>query len=190
MIVEHQFFNRDFFFPDWKIKHLFLGTFNPIGGQNVPYFYGRQTNYTWSVLSEIFQVDFRNLLDNDFESFIKALQKHEIACMDMIRQVEFDENQINFNNIIGNGYKDSNIINNSVNRIYNTKSIQDIILNNPDINVYTTWGNGSSLLNWVNEINLIQNKVNLVSPSRAARVPTGVNKYQYILEDWNNKINL
>lgn len=190
MIVEHQFLNEAFFCPNWKIKHLFLGTFNPNGGENIGYFYGRSANYTWRVLSEIFQVNFRNLLEHDFEGFIKALQKHQIACMDMIRQVEFDENNININNIIGNGYKDSKIINNNVIRHYNTENIQQIIINNPDLNVYTTWGNGSPLLNWVNEINLIQNKINLVSPSRAARVPKGLSKFNYILNDWNNKIIL
>lgn len=190
MEVQHQLINQDFFFPDWKIKHLFLGTFNPNGGQEVRYFYGRHSNYTWLLLTEIFGINFRELLDNDFNSFINELKNNSIACMDMIKSIEFNENEVDINNIIGNGYKDSNIINNSVIRHYNTESIQKVIANNQNVKIYSTWGRGSALMNWVNEVDLIQNRINLTSPSRAARVPLGVDKFQYILNDWNNKIIL
>lgn len=190
MIVEHQLVNDDIFYPNWNLKYLFLGTFNPQGGRNVRYFYARQSNYTWDVLSEIFDVNFRYLLDNDFGKFKKELIIHGIACMDMISNVEFNELEINLEDITGNGYSDSKIINKRVARVYNTNSIQEIINNNPDVKIYTTWGKGKKLLNWVNEVNLIQNKIQLVSPSRAARVPAGENKFQFIVDNWRNNIEL
>ncbi|WP_289060370.1 hypothetical protein [uncultured Zobellia sp.] len=56
--INHQFLNMPFYTPDWEISHLFLGTFNPEGGDNVNYFYGRSKNKTWKLLSEIFNEDF------------------------------------------------------------------------------------------------------------------------------------
>ncbi len=40
--ISHQLANEKFFIPDWPLKHLFLGTFNPSGGETVSYFYGRK----------------------------------------------------------------------------------------------------------------------------------------------------
>ena len=53
--ILHQFSDKDFYIPKWKIKHLFIGTFNPKGGEKVKYYYGRETNKTWKILSEIFK---------------------------------------------------------------------------------------------------------------------------------------
>jgi hypothetical protein len=40
----HQFLNSKFFFPNWKIQTLVLGTFNPSCGDETDYFYGRCQN--------------------------------------------------------------------------------------------------------------------------------------------------
>ncbi len=37
----HQLYSETYYVPNWPIKHLFLGTFNPEGGEKVPYYYGR-----------------------------------------------------------------------------------------------------------------------------------------------------
>lgn len=186
MIIEHQFVNKHFFMPNWKIKYLFIGTFNPEGGQKVNYFYGRESNYTWKILSEIFEDDFNPTKDDFFDK----LCKHKIACVDIIEKVKFDENKYNKDRVIGKGYKDSNIINTKVTRTYTTEKILNLIEENPEVKVFTTWGKGSNLRNWKDEIGKISNKINLVSPSRAAKVPKGMKKEDYIFDDWNSKIKI
>lgn len=45
-LINHQFINEPFFLPNWEVKHLLIGTFNPEkiseGGVSVNYYYGRQ----------------------------------------------------------------------------------------------------------------------------------------------------
>ena len=92
--------------------------------------------------------------------------------------------------ITGKGCKDSEIINSSVIRHYNTKVILKIKNQNKGINIYSTYGKGSSLIIWQHEMNKIGKKIHLVFPSLAARVPKRKNKYVYMLSDWRSKINL
>lgn len=189
MTESHQFLSEEFFIPTWKVKYLFLGTFNPAGGEKVNYFYGRESNYTWKILSEIFETNFNPYLKSDLDIFINFLKSKGIACMDIIREVSFDENNYDSRKVQGQGYKDSNIINKKVARIYNTSAIIAIIKANPAIRVFSTWGNGSDFKEWQIEIGKINNVINLKSPSRAARVPKGVVKFNYILQDWKSKIS-
>ena len=185
--IKHQLLDSSFFIPNWPVKYLFLGTFNPKGGETVPYFYGRNRNQAWKLLSEIFQTE----LNPNSKVFFDKLEKLGIACMDMIQVVELDETLKEF--VIGKGYSDSKIINNSVKRIYNSENIIDVIKKNPGIKVYSTWGKGLPLKNWVEEIAKIE-KVNpimkLVSPSMVARVPEGAEKYDYMISNWKNNISL
>jgi hypothetical protein len=181
-IIEHQFKKENFFIPKWGIKHLFIGTFNPSGGEGVNYYYGRERNKTWELLSVIFKEE----LDPKTSDFSIKLKKHGIACMDLIDTVKADKNQIS--KILGEGYKDSEIINNSVKREYNTKQILNVINSNPSIKVYSTWGKGSILKEWVDEVDKIENIIRLVSPSMAAKVPKGNKKFEYMIEDWTQKI--
>jgi hypothetical protein len=173
--------------PKWEVKHLFIGTFNPEGGDPVSYFYGREKNFFWKLLSEIFNEDFNPKSTN----FIQLLEQHKIACMDMIQSIqrndkkEFSREELE--NITGKGYSDSKIINGSIIREYKTLEIQGIIAKNK-CHVYSTWGTGSTLKNWKNETDKISFTANLVSPSPVARVPKGVSKYCYVLNDWRNKI--
>jgi hypothetical protein len=175
--------------PNWEVEHLFIGTFNPIGGDSVSYFYGREKNFSWKVLSEIFNEDFNPKAADFFE----LLVKHKIACIDIIQSVvrndnrEFSAEQLS--DIVGKGYSDSKIINGSIRREYNTVEIQKIIMTN-NCKVYSTWGRGSNLKDWINEIQKISFTANLVSPSPVARVPKGESKYNYVLNDWRNKIIL
>lgn len=180
----HQFSEKNFYLPKWKIKHLFIGTFNPLGGEKVNYYYGRDKNQTWNLLSDIFKEKFNPKNDD----FFYLLEKHGIACMDLIHSIEFDENEKEY--IVGKGYQDSKIINNRVKRVYNTSEILSIIEKNPGIQTYSTWGKGSIIKNWMFEVNKIPNLKSLVSPSFAAKVSKGVEKYPYMLDDWSSKINL
>ena len=184
MKISHQLIHLN---PNWALKHLFIGTFNPEGGENVPYFYGREKNLFWKILSEIFNENF-NPHSPDFFDLIK---KHGIACIDMIESVrrldgkEFSTQESE--SLMGKGYSDTKIINGIIKREYKTFQIHNIIESN-NCNVYSTWGKGSNLKDWKNEINKIPFTANLVSPSPVARVPKGINKYEYILNDWRNKI--
>jgi len=178
--IKHQLKNKSI--PEWDIQYLFIGTFNPDGGEKVKYYYGRTKNQTWKILSSIFCDSF----NVNEKSFFDKLKKHKIACVDMINKVTASKERIN--KIIGDGYKDSEIINLSVIREYNTQTIIDIIKKNNGVKVFTTFGNGSSLTEWKKEVEKLGKVIALVSPSLAARVPKGKNKYDFMLCDWKSKI--
>jgi hypothetical protein len=185
--IVQQLIDQAYFVPQWKIKHLFLGTFNPAGGEAVSYFYGRQKNFTWKILNEIFLNEFKNSDLNLRSDFFEKLEANEIACMDMIRSVQIAEQYAHL--VTGKGYSDSKIINNKVIREYNTIWINKVIIANPGIKVYSTWGTGSILSNWVRELAKLEAPViGLKSPSPVARVPSGTEKYNYVLADWRSKI--
>lgn len=184
MEIEHQLKHRDFYIPNWPLKYLFLGTFNPSGGEEVNYYYGRGRNRLWELLSNIFSTN----LDPRRGDFLSTLKTYKIGCMDMIDSISIPENQLDF--VLGKGYQDSKIINNKVERMYNTKTILRVIERNHNIKVYSTWGKGSTLKEWKNEVNKITDLASLASPSMAARVPKGELKYEYMLRDWRDKIKL
>lgn len=179
--IKHQLKNNHL--PKWEVKYLFIGTFNPAGGEKVNYYYGRDKNQTWKLLSNIFCEEF----DPNSKTFFELLKKHKIACIDMINMVNASREQIN--KITGKGYKDSELINSSVKREYNTSNILKLIERNHGINIYTTWGKGSNLAEWKDEVSRLGKVTNLVSPSLAARVPKGSNKFEYMLNDWKGKID-
>lgn len=183
--IEHQLSSKDYYIPNWPVKHLFLGTFNPTGGDKVNYHYGRNRNQLWPLLREITGSEFNLEIRSEF---FEDLKHHGIACMDMIHSVSVPADKID--HVLGKGYNDSKIINGYTNREYNTPSIQEVIQNNTNIRVYSTWGKGQSLKEWQNEVAKIQGVVPLVSPSMAARVPKGANKFEFMLKDWKTKIKI
>lgn len=178
--IKHQLKNN--IIPDWQIEHLFVGTFNPEGGERVQYYYGRDKNQAWKILSIIFHVEF----DPKGSSFFENLKNKKIACVDMINKIIAPAEKIE--SILGKGYKDTEIINSTVKRVYNTDTVLEIIKKNSQIKVYTTFGKGSSLREWKKEIEKIGPVINLVSPSLAAKVPKGSKKFDYILSDWSRKV--
>ena len=78
---------------------------------------------------------------------------------------------------------------NSIRPIYNTNIINQLSKSNPNLKIFTTWGKGPNLKEWRLEVNKINVNSNLLSPSMAARVPKGVNKFQYVLNNWKEKFN-
>ena len=64
----------------------------------------------------------------------------------MINKVSASKEKVD--KITGKGYKDSEIINSSVIRHYNTKVILEIKKQNKGINIYSTYGKGSTLKEW------------------------------------------
>ncbi|HAI17360.1 MAG: hypothetical protein CMP05_11880 [Xanthomarina sp.] len=184
--VKHQLADKEFYVPTWSLKYLFIGTFNPKGGEEVEYYYGRERNQFWPLLREIFGGEF-NLYNK--ETFFNELKKYGIGCMDMIKELDVPENKLI--NVQGKGYKDSKIINTCLDRFYNTESINTVIAKNKGVKVYTTWGTGSKLKEWRSEVGKIESTVvELKSPSMAARVPKGEKKFEYMLNDWSSKINI
>jgi hypothetical protein len=183
--VKHQLANKDFYIPQWPVKHLFLGTFNPEGGDPVHYYYGRSKNQLWPLLRELTGSDFQ--LD-DSTTFFSDLKNHGIACMDMIHAVSVPDEDLDY--VFGKGYSDTKIINGYTEREYNTSKINQVIEQNPGVKVYSTWGKGQPLMEWTNEVAKIEGIVPLASPSMAARIPKGEKKFGYMLNDWSSKIEI
>lgn len=183
--VVHQLAGNDYYVPHWPIKYLFLGTFNPEGGDKVNYYYGREKNQFWPILRELtgLELDLNNPL-----KFLKEIQVYGIGCMDMIHSLNVPETEIQY--VTGKGFSDAKIINGSVNRDYNTARINQLIKENKGIQVFSTWGQGSNLKEWRNEVEKIQGIIPLVSPSVAARVPKGTKKFEFMVDDWRSKFDL
>ncbi|WP_417607975.1 hypothetical protein [Owenweeksia hongkongensis] len=181
--VKHQLATKEYYIPDWPVKHLFLGTFNPEGGEKVNYYYGRARNKFWPLLRELTEAKFQL---NNTQEFFAELKHHGIACMDMIDTVNVPEERLG--KVLGKGYSDATIINGYTEREYNTKAIQKLIGSNPGIKVYSTWGKGQQLMEWKGEIAKVEGLIPLVSPSMAAWVPKGTDKFEFMLADWESKI--
>ena len=182
--VIHQLAAKEYYVPSWSIKYLFLGTFNPLGGDEVNYYYGRDKNKFWPLLRELTGLE---LNINNPDKFLKEIKENGIGCMDMIHSLAVPETEIQY--VTGKGFSDSKIINNRVIREYNTVRINHLISANEGVQVFSTWGKGSKLKEWRNEVEKLQGVIPLVSPSMAARVPRGTNKFSYMLNDWRSKID-
>jgi hypothetical protein len=98
--IKHQLLINQNYIPSWDINYLLVGTFNPSGGEQVNYYYGRKTNMTWKLISTIFGEE----INPNNSNFIGLLKKHKIGCIDLISSVTCDEAKIP--QIIGNGYSD------------------------------------------------------------------------------------
>jgi len=84
-------------FPNWKIDHLFIGTFNPKWDRpnkiNAAYFYGRSA-YFWNTTSIFFEDREYAYGWNDQDAMIKFSQKHRIGFTDLICSIQdADENK-------------------------------------------------------------------------------------------------
>ena len=183
--VVHQFANRDFYKPYWRVKYLFIGTFNPKGGKTVNYYYGRQRNQFWKLLSEIMGM---KLEPNDKEEFFERIKDLGIACMDMIHSVELPDSKLEY--VKGKGYSDVKIINGYSKREYNTELINSVVERNQDVKVFSTWGKGPNLKEWRCELSKLNRYTKLVSPSMAAKVPKDEIKFDYMLRKWKETIDI
>ena len=131
MQINHQLLSKDYFIPNWKCNTLFLGTFNPAGGEQVNYFYGRNTNNFWKAISRLFNMPedhFHKLMVKNFGEFIQFMKDNEFGCVDIIRSVVVNKDCED--NIIGKGYSDQNLFNMThVARNYNFEEIENYIIN-------------------------------------------------------------
>jgi hypothetical protein len=137
MIIEHQFLNTEYFFPNWKIKILFLGTFNPICGEQLDYYYRRSSNGFWKILKHYDKTDIYNF--NEFNNLKKFMIDKKFGCVDVIRRITFPDKDKD--KICGNGYTDNNLFKTKeYYREYNFEEIKKFILKNKVNNIFTTWG--------------------------------------------------
>lgn len=176
MIRKHQFYNRDFFTPKWDVKYLFIGTFNPQGGKEVPYFYGRIKNKFWKKVGVIFNDDF-NPNDGDF---FQKLKKYKIACMDFIEEIEYQE--LLDKDIVGNGYKDSKLFLKSVKKTYSKDKIIRTIKENNLTKVFFTRkpsGFRKQQKKIMDEISTYAEVIYLSSPSPMAKIQGNSNDSNY-----------
>ena len=180
-VIKHQLSNQ---LPNYPIRILLLGTFNPEGGENVIVHYGRKKNQTWPLLSKIFLEKFN---PND-ERIHEKMRRFGIACIDMIQSVEVESTKLN--DVTGNGYKDTELFRSNVKRNYiDLNSLVKFLEDNPNVCVFSTWGEGSSFnTEFKNIIKGIPRLQKLVSPSLAARVPLGTDKLKNMEDDWTKKI--
>lgn len=137
MIIEHQFLHSEYFFPNWKVNILFIGTFNPICGEQLDYYYRRSSNGFWKILKHYDENEIYNFTDfNHLKSF---MIDNKFGCVDVIRSVSFPD--VDRPKICGKGYTDNNLFKTKLySREYNFEQIKKFILDNKVKNVFTTWG--------------------------------------------------
>lgn len=156
MKIEHQFLHKDFFKPNWKADILVLGTFNPDGGKEVDYFYGRNRNKFWKAILLTFKLNDNSL--TTFEDKLTFLMKHRIACMDMIQKVKV--NNPNKKTDITNDYRDQKLFggirDKSLERVYNTQNIKSYLEKFEPKKVIHTWGKRKNPVEFKNEISEIK----------------------------------
>lgn len=139
--IRHQFENQDWFIPNWKLKILILGTFNPECGHRVEYFYGRKKNQLWPLMSDCLG---RELNPNHGDQFFTALKEEGIGCMDILRSIHVPEERKD--EICGKGYSDQKLFRGTNQRTYMTDEILGVVERNPEICILPTWGKGQSFL--------------------------------------------
>jgi len=195
MACQHRFKNE--LLPNWKIKYLFIGTFNPEWNNknnNAAYFYGRNTNDFWYIMPQVFNND--SLMDKkyrtDKECLIKFLKENEIGLTDLISIIKnvSEDNPVNKNDLLS--FKDKKIEKYEIE--FNICNIKKLIDNNKElIGVYFTRNiDNKSIIcqKWI-EIKEYckRKKINaneLITPSRGYR-RNGYNRDKK-LEDWKEII--
>jgi len=162
--IRHQFETKDWFIPDWKLKVLILGTFNPQCGDTVDYFYGRKKNQLWSLVSQCLG---KELHPNQGGDFFTMLREEGIGCMDLVRSIRVPD-EIK-DEICGKGYSDQMLFRETNQRTHMTDEILEVIEKNPDVRVLPTWGKGSFKKKDKLELSRMPELPFLHSPSPASR---------------------
>src|SRR5687767_10938197 len=118
MYCHHRFYNyhqnilNSELFPDWTLKYLFIGTFNPSwnnsNANNADYFYSRST-YLWEIITRFF--NHSSLKNSSVDAKIKFCTTHGIGFTDLIKGID----QIDFFNPLHQqlitSYKDQDLLN-------------------------------------------------------------------------------
>ena len=120
--IQHQFETKKWFIPNWDLKVLILGTFNPKCGDTVGYFYGRDRNRLWALVSYCVG---REIHPNNGDDFFTALKEEGIGCMDLLRSIRVPEERKS--EICGDGYNDQKLLRGTNQRTYMTEEILEVI---------------------------------------------------------------
>lgn len=189
-------FNEDLY-PNHKLKHLFVGTFNPEwnnpNGNNANWFYGRRTNSFWNIMPRAFGHTDLNNHENRLnpETWKQYCFENSIGLTDMIETILDANEQEHQNQII-------NFLDNQL-EAFNNIQLTDII-NLINKNVETLCGvyltrychtlneNGIFYQRWL-EIENLCNQIGihhscLVTPSNGYMMPRDEK-----VELWQNGIN-
>lgn len=75
---------------DPDTKKLFIGTFNPETNNESDFYYGRPRNYFWSLLSNIYELDF-DLKPASREEKIKFLRDNNLDVVDIINVIDVED---------------------------------------------------------------------------------------------------
>ena len=149
--INHQFLNSKFFFPNWKIQTLVLGTFNPSCGEETDYFYGRCQNNFWRTIEEISNRDYR-WFQNNFERKLKFMKENEFGCTDIIKSLVII-NGVERKDFCGSGYSDQILFTSKkCNLTYQFEEIKSFIKKNNVSKIINTWGKRESPVLFKNHI--------------------------------------
>jgi len=183
--TNHKFKNRKFYFPKWELDYLFIGTFNPEFGEDVPYYYGRSRNNFWKIISKIFKTTIAPYDDD----FFKKLIEIKLGCVDLVDSVTYDK-VLYHDKINGKGYDDKILFKkkNNIKKNYNTIEIVNLIKKNNLSKVYITNKGGVFLKEQKEELELIKNNCDVIylpSPSPIHTNRVGIEK---VISNWGVEI--
>lgn len=139
MDINHQFINKEYFFPNWDVNKLFIGTFNPECGEPLDYYYRRKSNGFWRILNK-YNLSPTDLIDLEFSNLKKFMSTKKMGCIDVIKSVSFPDKDKE--KICGNGYTDSNLFTvKNYEKEYNFEKLKDYIKEKEVKYIFSTWGN-------------------------------------------------
>lgn len=126
-MIDHQFLQQPWFIPNWKCRTLIIGSFNPAGGEQVDYFYGRQRNKFWKAVALLLGLHENHFHQGNLQERLavklQCLQSLGWGCSDLIRMVDVAEHFVP--NIIGQGYTDQHLFN--VGHVFRTYNVNQIL---------------------------------------------------------------
>lgn len=159
MKILHQFLQEEYYIPTWKIKFLFIGTFNPICGEKVDYYYRRPSNGFWKILEKYNTNDKFDF--STFHGIRKFMTETEFGCIDIINSVTFPDSDKN--EICGIGYTDRNLFRvKNYNREYNINGLKGLIEKNDISHIFSTWGKRDK----PNEFRVIVQEINRICANK------------------------
>lgn len=175
MQIPHQFKNSDYFLPNWPIKTLVLGTFNPACGQPTDYFYGRRSNNFWRAI-ECVEGKEKFFYQDNFSRKLKTMSALKFGCTDIISSVKIDS--LVKDKICGKGYSDSILFTQKyVEPRYEFEGIKQFIAQRRVQKVIHTWGKRQSpqkLFHQIKDLELFCEKNGILfiknSPSPSGRL--------------------
>lgn len=188
-MISHQFLNKNFFFPNWKINTLVLGTFNPSCGEKTDYYYGRKKNMFWKSIAIALQLN-ENYFLNNLKNKLDIMSKYGFGCTDIIKSISTNTTH---RDKICKSYSDDDLFTIKHVKIeYQFEKIKEYILQNKVGCVINTWGKRKSPIEFINRINDFENfcilsNVNYekygLSPS-----PRSKNTKEYLVEYYKKRL--